>query len=255
MVLAPASGSASPERTSRNGTSQPPPDRLAVRPPAAATVPTPAAPSARRKPLTAPSADAAAAPVAAPEIGALTRAGALARTNETARHNDAGGLAPALSGTAVRAPMPAEPEGGAGGPALGPAGRGPLLEGGDAGAGTLTTGPFGPIRPGDTPRGGDDPTAAPGVPGGATREAQAASRVMPSLAGDLRTGGGRKTVRVRVEVAADGTFEAAVEESSGDPEIDRRVLVALRRWTWTPALENGLPVASVQRLRFDFEGD
>jgi protein TonB len=60
-------------------------------------------------------------------------------------------------------------------------------------------------------------------------------------------------VRVKVEIAADGSFRVSLLTSSGDEDIDQRVLDALKRWKWRPALQDGQPVASTQRLRFNFE--
>ena len=59
--------------------------------------------------------------------------------------------------------------------------------------------------------------------------------------------------QVRVEVDADGSFSVVLRTSSGNPEIDRRVLEALKRWRWKPALRDGEPVKSTQLFKFEFE--
>jgi outer membrane biosynthesis protein TonB len=41
--------------------------------------------------------------------------------------------------------------------------------------------------------------------------------------------------------------------SSGNTDVDQRVLEALKKWTWKPALKDGTPVDSVQYFRFEFE--
>jgi protein TonB len=59
-------------------------------------------------------------------------------------------------------------------------------------------------------------------------------------------------VRVKVEVDADGGATPILRTSSGNPEIDRRVLEALRRWRWKPALRDGEPVKSTLLFKFEF---
>lgn len=60
-------------------------------------------------------------------------------------------------------------------------------------------------------------------------------------------------MRVVVEIEADGSFEISLRTSSGNTEVDQRVLEALKKWTWKPALKNGQAVASTQRFKFEFE--
>lgn len=105
-------------------------------------------------------------------------------------------------------------------------------------------------EPTATPR--PDPTATP-RPRGATREARPTRQALPSIPDELRDGDFKTSVRVRVEVSADGSPTPSLRGSSGNTEIDGRVLAALRRWRWKPALRDGEPVASVQNFRFDFQ--
>jgi protein TonB len=58
---------------------------------------------------------------------------------------------------------------------------------------------------------------------------------------------------VVVEIEADGSFEVSLRTSSGNPEVDQRVLEALKKWKWKPALKSGQPIASTQRFKFEFE--
>ena len=59
---------------------------------------------------------------------------------------------------------------------------------------------------------------------------------------EMRRGVGG-TVRVRVQVAADGSVEdGEIETSSGNRNLDRAALDAIRRWTFQPATRNGQSV-------------
>ena len=55
-----------------------------------------------------------------------------------------------------------------------------------------------------------------------------------------------------LDVDADGNASVTLRTSSGNQEIDSRVLNALKKWKWKPALKNGEPVSSVQRFKFEF---
>ncbi len=93
----------------------------------------------------------------------------------------------------------------------------------------------------------------PPQPTGPTQDATPSNQVYPDIPDELKTGDYKSSVRVKVEIAADGSFSVTLLTSSGDTDIDRRVLDALKRWKWKPALQDGQPVASTQRFRFDFE--
>jgi protein TonB len=88
---------------------------------------------------------------------------------------------------------------------------------------------------------------------GPTRDAEPEEQVNPSIPDELKQGEYRSFVRVRVEVDADGTATPILRTSSGNPEIDRRVLDALKRWRWKPALREGEPVKSTKLFKFEFE--
>ena len=57
---------------------------------------------------------------------------------------------------------------------------------------------------------------------------------------------------MKVNTAADGSFDVIFRTLSGNPEVDKLVLDALKRWTWNPALKDGDAVDSVQLFRFNF---
>ncbi len=105
-------------------------------------------------------------------------------------------------------------------------------------------------EPTPTPR--PTPTPTP-KPTGPSREAEPSQQVQPSIPDSLKKGEFKSFVRVVVEIEVDGSFEASLRTSSGNQEIDQRVLDALKKWKWRPALKNGQVVASTQRFKFDFE--
>ena len=98
-------------------------------------------------------------------------------------------------------------------------------------------------------------SGAAAAPTGGTRNAELAYQELPRLPDELRESGYRSFVRVAVEVLEDGSFTVAIRTSSGNPDIDARVLDALKRWRWKPAMKNGVAVNSTQLFRFDFDVD
>jgi protein TonB len=77
--------------------------------------------------------------------------------------------------------------------------------------------------------------------------------VQPQLPEELKTADFRTSVKVRVEIATDGSNTPSLRASSGNSQVDEQVLKALRRWRWKPALRDGEPIASIQNFRFDFQ--
>ena len=59
-------------------------------------------------------------------------------------------------------------------------------------------------------------------------------------------------MRVRFDVAPDGSCQAELLTSTGNAELDSLTLATLRQWRWEPALRNGEPVSSVEYLRVEF---
>lgn len=111
--------------------------------------------------------------------------------------------------------------------------------------------------PQPTPQPKPRPILPPPVPppAGPTQDAEPSNQIKPDIPEELKTGDYKSHVRVKVDIQADGSFVSSLITSSGNTEIDRRVLEALKRWRWKPALESGKPVRSTQRFRFDFEVD
>lgn len=90
---------------------------------------------------------------------------------------------------------------------------------------------------------------------GITKSAELAYKELPQLPDEIQASGYRSFVRVKVEVAEDGKFTVAISTSSGNPDVDQRVLDALKRWKWKPALKHGVPITSTEIYRFDFDVD
>ncbi|MBC7806302.1 MAG: TonB family protein [Akkermansiaceae bacterium] len=92
-------------------------------------------------------------------------------------------------------------------------------------------------------------------PSGVTKDAELAHQELPRLPDALRDSGYRSSVGVKVEVMEDGAFTVTIRTSSGNPDVDIRVLDALKRWKWKPALKNGIPITSTQSFDLKFEID
>nr|WP_309697371.1 TonB family protein [Armatimonas sp.] len=114
--------------------------------------------------------------------------------------------------------------------------------------------------PRPTPRPTPEPTPTPKPtppptpkPTGPTREAEPTHQVQPTIPDSLKKGEFKSFVRVVVEIEADGSFEVTLRTSSGNPEVDQRVLEALKKWKWRPALKSGQALASTERFKFEFE--
>ncbi|BCM89325.1 hypothetical protein IAD21_01171 [Abditibacteriota bacterium] len=103
--------------------------------------------------------------------------------------------------------------------------------------------------PRPTPR--PEPTNTP-RPRGATRKAIPVRQPQPDIPDSLKDSSFKSSVSVTVSIDADGSSSPSLRGTSGNAQIDALVLSALRRWRWKPALEDGVPVASSQRFRFDF---
>jgi len=99
----------------------------------------------------------------------------------------------------------------------------------------------------------EQPKPEPPKPKGPTKDAEPVSQPMPEIPDELKSQSFKTFVRVAVEVDENGNPSVTLRTSSGNPEVDRRVLEALKRWRWKPALKDGEPVRSTQRFKFEFE--
>jgi protein TonB len=59
-------------------------------------------------------------------------------------------------------------------------------------------------------------------------------------------------VRAIFQISADGSFTVSLQGSTGKPELDEAVLKTLRQWRWQPALRDGVPCPTTQKVRVDF---
>ena len=91
----------------------------------------------------------------------------------------------------------------------------------------------------------DGVIAAPPVNTAATSDAVVQSSPAPRYPQDALRRGLGGTVKVRASIAADGSVaDVALAEGSGNRDLDRAALEAVRRWRFKPATRNGQPVAS-----------
>ena len=104
-----------------------------------------------------------------------------------------------------------------------------------------------PIPPPIPPR-----PETPPAPTGPSKEAEPVDEVKPEMPDELKNGSFKSFVRVKVEIDADGASTPILRTSSGNTEVDKRVLDALKRWKWKPALQNGMAVKSTQLFKFEF---
>jgi protein TonB len=110
-----------------------------------------------------------------------------------------------------------------------------------------------PTPPEPAPAPEPKPAPDPPKPAGPTQDAQPSNQVKPEIPDDLKQQQYKSFVRVKVTVSADGSFVPTLRTSSGNADIDARVLNALKQWKWKPALKDGTPIDSVAYFRFEFE--
>lgn len=96
-----------------------------------------------------------------------------------------------------------------------------------------------------------DPAAADPVP--ADRAAEPVTQVAPTYPAAALRSREEGTVLLRVEVDAQGApTSVEVESSSRSRDLDRAARDAVRQWSFSPAVENGQPVASTVTVPVDF---
>ncbi|HVT10709.1 MAG TPA: energy transducer TonB [Fimbriimonadaceae bacterium] len=113
-----------------------------------------------------------------------------------------------------------------------------------------------PVKQPDPPVKQPDPPAKqpdPPKPKGPTKDAEPVNQVQPEIPDSLKSEELKTFVRVKVEIAEDGTFEVILRTSSGKPDVDKIILDSLKRWRWKPALKDGQPVKSTQLFKFEIE--
>jgi protein TonB len=81
-----------------------------------------------------------------------------------------------------------------------------------------------------------------------------AGNVAPKYPASMLRAGVGGTVVVLAELDADGNpVDVEIAERSGERELDRAALNAVRQWRFEPALRNGKAVASSVRVPVDFQ--
>lgn len=104
----------------------------------------------------------------------------------------------------------------------------------------------------------DDPpaSAAPAPPAEqepVDRGAEALTRVSPAYPAAAMRSRQEGSVLLRVQVDAQGTpTEVEIERSSHSRELDRAAIEAVREWTFSPAIQDGQPAASMVTVPVDF---
>jgi len=124
--------------------------------------------------------------------------------------------------------------------------------------------PSGPLgkepgpRPAGAPGASQAPAAAasnpvPGVRGGSLSGGSAGARAiyqpLPEIPEALRHRSVEITTVARFRVAANGSAQVELTEPTADPDLNRAVLEALRRWRFFPAMQDGKPVTSTLDIR------
>jgi len=79
--------------------------------------------------------------------------------------------------------------------------------------------------------------------------ARAILKPMPEIPDALRHRALDLVAVARFRVAADGRAEVDLIEPTPDPQLNRALMEALRRWKFSPAVSAGRPVASTIDIR------
>jgi protein TonB len=87
------------------------------------------------------------------------------------------------------------------------------------------------------------------------QDAVLVSQPAPHIPPSLRQQTMKTYVRARFTIAADGSSTVELMGSSGNSQLDAMTLDVLRQWRWRPAIRDGHPAESVQRVRVEFEVD
>ncbi|MFS8137809.1 MAG: energy transducer TonB [Thermomonas sp.] len=99
----------------------------------------------------------------------------------------------------------------------------------------------------------DAPAAGAPTASGSNTGPVAISQPPPNYPRDALRRGIGGTVRVQVTVAPDGSVERMeVASSSGNRDLDRAAMEAVRRWRFKPAMRNGQPVSATVVIPLDF---
>ncbi|GEM_PF-2628393 len=141
--------------------------------------------------------------------------------------------------------------------AYGTGGSGGTIVGGDGGSKSVVAVPP-PVKREPEPKRVEQPQPkpAPPAPRGESRGAQAKSQPQPVYPSDAREDGVEGTVLLIADIGTDGKVVGTrLDKSSGDRRLDRAAEKAVKQWTYSPALKDGVPVKSSIRVRVEFRLD
>ena len=79
--------------------------------------------------------------------------------------------------------------------------------------------------------------------------ARAVYKPMPEIPDALRRRNLELVALARFKVAADGSAQVELIEPTSEPDLNRALLEALKRWRFFPAMQNGKAVASSVDIR------
>jgi protein TonB len=85
--------------------------------------------------------------------------------------------------------------------------------------------------------------------GGGKLAARALFKPLPELPEELRRQRTDVVAVARFNVAADGSSVVELVQPTDNPALNQRLIEALRRWRFFPAIEDGKPVASSLEIR------
>lgn len=100
---------------------------------------------------------------------------------------------------------------------------------------------------------GETEAPEPPKPKGESRPPSVAKHAKPVYPPDARDDGVEGTSVVLARIGTDGkVMDTRLEKSSGDRRLDRAALDAVNKWTYNPALRDGVAVKSSVRVRVQF---
>jgi len=79
--------------------------------------------------------------------------------------------------------------------------------------------------------------------------ARAIYKPLPEIPDTLRSRNLELVALARFKVAADGSAQVELIEPTSEPDLNRALLEALKRWRFFPAMQNGKAVASSVDIR------
>ena len=79
--------------------------------------------------------------------------------------------------------------------------------------------------------------------------ARAIYKPLPEIPDTLRSRNLELVALARFKVAADGSAQVELIEPTSEPDLNRALLEALKRWRFFPAMQNGKAVASSVEIR------